>query len=46
VLGMECLEYHHWEAGKLKQVQMFPILESVLVALVLKRDRGEMLVQV
>jgi hypothetical protein len=43
---MECLEYHCWEAGKLKRVQMLPILESVLVALVLKRDRGVMLVEV
>jgi hypothetical protein len=43
---MECLEYNHSEAGKLKQVQMLHILESVLVALVLKRDRGVMLVEV
>jgi len=46
VLGKECLENHHCEAGKLKQVQMLPILESVVVALELKRDRGVMLVEV
>jgi hypothetical protein len=46
VLGVECMECHHSGAGKLRQVWVLPILEAILAALVLMRDRWTTLLEV